>query len=118
MESKMVNLQNNNKDAIIDEGVYSVLHESKFDTLSINRAVERSVNDEKFLNDSIKSLEGLKFPAFKDEILGYIRKATRDPDVMSLFESLNGYTKFEDQHHVQRALEVNDPEKKMDQSTD
>ena len=114
----MLNLQNNKKDAVIDDGVYSVSHEPKFNSLSINRAVERSVRDENFLNDSIKSLEGLKFPAFKDEILSYIRKATKDSYVISLFESLNGYAKFEDQHHVQKALEVNDPEKKTDQSTD
>ncbi|MFY9871666.1 MAG: hypothetical protein WAK17_18275 [Candidatus Nitrosopolaris sp.] len=33
--------------------------------------------------------------------------------MISLFESLDGYTQVSDQYHVQKALEVNDPKKKV-----
>jgi hypothetical protein len=57
-------------------------------------------------------LRGLNFPAFKNNITDHIKKATKDPDVVSLFESLDGYIQYRDQYHVQKALEVNDPKKK------
>src|SRR6266487_712824 len=79
----------------------------------------RAVKDENFLNSSIKVVEGLQFPAFKYNIVDYATKATKDSDVLSLFESLDGYIEFKDLHHVQQALEVNDPEKKAEnQMTD
>jgi hypothetical protein len=34
--------------------------------------------------------------------------------VIALFETLDGYIQFNDQYHVQKALEVNDPEKKAE----
>lgn len=33
--------------------------------------------------------------------------------MISLFESLDGYTQVSDKYHVQKALEVNDPKKKV-----
>ena len=47
----------------------------------------------------------------------YVTKTTKDSDVISLFESLDGYIEFKDQHHVQRALEVNDPKKIAENQT-
>jgi ABC-type transporter lipoprotein component MlaA len=56
----------------------------------------------------------VKFPAFKINIIDHVKKVTKDRDVISLFESLDGYIQFRDQHHVQEALEVNDPKKKTE----
>jgi hypothetical protein len=102
------------KEEISHGDIGAVRHEPEFDACSLNRAVQRAVDDENFLSSSIKLLEGLKFPTFKNSILDYAAKATKDLDVLSLFESLNGYTEFKDPHHVQKALEVNDPEKKAE----
>jgi hypothetical protein len=100
------------KEEIFDSDIGVVTHKPKYDSGSLNRAVQRAVNDENFLSRSIKLLEGLKFPTFKNGIVDYAEKATKDSDVLSLFESLDGYIEFKDRHHVQKALEVNDPEKK------
>lgn len=59
----------------------------------------------------------MNFPAFKNNIIDHIKKGTKDPDVISLFESLDGYIHFRDQNHVQKALEVNDPKKKEEKQT-
>jgi hypothetical protein len=59
-------------------------------------------------------LGNLNFPAFKNNIIDDIKKATKDPDVISLFESLDGYIQFRDKYHVQKVLEVNDSNKKVE----
>jgi hypothetical protein len=109
----MTNLEKT-KEEIPDRDIGAVRHEPKFDAGSLNSAVQRAVNDENFLSSSMKLLEGLKFPTFKNGIVDYASKVTKDSDVLSLFESLNGYTEFRNRHHVQEALEVNDPEKKAE----
>ena len=92
------------KEEISDGDIGAVRHESKVDAGSLNRAVQRAVNDENFLSSSIKLLEGLKFPTFKNSILDYAAKATKDPDVLSLFESLNGYTESSKIHIMYKKL--------------
>jgi hypothetical protein len=105
------------KEEIFDGDIGVVRHKPKYDSGSLNRAVQRAVNDENFLSSSIKLLEGLKFPSLKSGIVDYVTKTTKDSDVISLFESLDGYIEFKDRHHVQKALEVNDPQKKAENQT-
>jgi hypothetical protein len=90
----------------------SVIHSSKYDTNAINRAVENSRRNPSFINKSIRLLDKIQFPAYKDDILKYIRQATDDLEVISLFESLDGYREFKDQYHIRKAFEVNNPEMK------
>jgi hypothetical protein len=97
--------------------ISEVRHKPTHDSESLNQAVDRAINDQNFLNTSINLLENLNFPTFKNNIIDHIRKATEDPDVISLFESLDGYIHFRDQNHVQKALEVNDPKKKAENQT-
>ena len=92
--------------------ISEVRHRPIHDSESLNQAVDRAINDQNFLNTSINLLRGLNFPAFKNNIIDHIKKATKDPDVTSLFESLDGYIQYRDQYHVKRGLEVNDPKKK------
>jgi hypothetical protein len=99
---------------ISDGNIGVVRHNPKYDSCSLNRAVQRAVNDDNFLSSCINLLEGLEFPTFKNGIVDHAAKVTDDSDVLSLFESLDGYTEFKDRHHVQKALEVNDPEKKAE----
>ena len=101
------------------ENVDSVRHVPKYDVDAVNRAIEKSNRDPSFLNYAIKLLEGMQFPAFKYNIIEYVAKATLDQEVLALFESLNGYIKFEDSYHVRKALEENSPKsKKMYQMSD
>ena len=92
--------------------ISEVRHKPTHDSEFLNQAVGRAINDQNFLNTSINLLRGLNFPAFKNNIIDHIKKATKDPDVTSLFESLDGYIQYRDQYHVKRGLEVNDPKKK------
>jgi len=94
--------------------ISEVRHKPTHDSESLNQAVDRTINDQNFLNTIIKLLGDLNFPAFKNNIIDHIKKETKDPGVISLFESLDGYIQFRDQYHVQKALEVNDPKKKED----
>ena len=103
----MVNIKDNSKSSI-----GSVRHEPSYDSEKLNRAIERAINDQNFLNSGMNLLKDLKFPAFKNSIVDHVRKATKDSDIISLFESLDGYIEYKDQYHVQKALEENDPKKK------
>jgi endonuclease V-like protein UPF0215 family len=99
----------------LEDNVSSAIHKSTYDTDSMNRALERAIEDHKFLSNAIKLLNGIHFPAFKNNIVDYVRSITTiDKDVISLFESLDGYIKFKDPYHVQKALEENIPAKKKE----
>jgi hypothetical protein len=93
--------------------VSSSKHDPKYDTDNINKAVEKGSRDANFLSNAASLLAKMQFPAFKNNILDYINKATTDTNVIALFESLDGYIKFRDVYHVQKALEENNPEKKQ-----
>jgi hypothetical protein len=93
--------------------VSSIKHDSTYDTNIINKAVEKGSRDANFLSYAASLLAKMQFPAFKNNILEYINKVTTDTNVIALFESLDGYIKFRDVYHVQKALEENNPEKKQ-----
>ena len=99
---------NDNSNDTID----AVRHPSTYDTNAINRAIERASRDPGFINRSIQMLKGMQFPAYKDNILNYIKRMTNDEEVSSLFESLDGYVEYKDPYHVQKILEENNLEKK------
>ena len=66
-------------------------HKPVYDTASINRAVERAIKDENFLSNALESIKSMKFPAYKSDIVRYLKNKNIDEDTMSLFESLDGY---------------------------
>jgi hypothetical protein len=99
----------------LENNVSSARHKSYYNTESINRALERAIKDDKFVTNAIKLLNGIHFPVFKNNIVDYVRSiTTTDTDMISLFESLDGYIKFKDAYHVQKALEENIPAKKKE----
>jgi hypothetical protein len=99
---------------ISKSSVSSVRHEPTQNSESLNKATDRAIKDQHFLNSCMNLFVNLNFPAFKVNIIDHVKKSTKDPNVISLFESLDGYIQFRDQHHVQEALEVNDPKKKTE----
>jgi hypothetical protein len=76
--------------------------------------METAISDQNFLDKSINLLRGLKFPALKGDIINHIKKSTSDPDIVSLFQNLDGYIQFKDQYHIRKAIEENDPKKKVE----
>jgi hypothetical protein len=93
--------------------VSSSKHEPTYNTNLINKAVEKGSRDANFLSYATSLLAEMQFPAFKNNILEYVKNVTTDNDVTALFESLDGYIKFKDLYHVKKALEENNPEKKQ-----
>jgi hypothetical protein len=99
------------------ESIDAAKHVPAYDAARINRAIEKAANDPDFVNRAVAQLAGFAFPAFKHNIIDYVKGMNADEkeeDVVALFESLNGYIQFRDQYHVQKALEENVPEKKKD----
>ena len=92
--------------------VRSEKHSPEFDTDSINRAVEKASKDHGFINSAINLIREMKFPAFKKDIISYVKNVNTDRDIVALFESLDGYIEYRDLYHVQKALEENNSEKK------
>jgi hypothetical protein len=93
--------------------IKSERHKPKYDADSINRAIDKAIRNENFLNDALKSLGGLHFPAYKRDIINHVKATSiADSDIVSLFESLDGYIEFRDLYHIRKALEVNLPQKK------
>src|SRR5437868_12602512 len=82
-------------------------HPPTYDAESINRAVERAANDPDFIDYSMSLLKGLRFPAFKNNIIEYARSINADQHVISLLQSLDGYIKFRDEYHIKKSLEEN-----------
>ncbi len=102
-----------NKD-ISKDSIRASIHKPTYDSKSLNRAMERAVTDENFLDSSINLIKGLRFPALKVTIVNYVINATNDPDIISLFQNLDGYIEYKDQYHIRKAIEENDPKKKLE----
>lgn len=102
-----------NKD-ISKDSIRADIHKSTYDSESLNRAMERAITDENFLDSSINLLKGLRFPALKGAIVNYVINATNDPDILSLFQNLDGYIEYKDQYHIRKVIEENDPKKKVE----
>jgi hypothetical protein len=94
------------------ESVDAAKHVPVHDASHINRAIEKASRNPDFVSQAVAQLAGLKFPAFKHNIIEYIKSINANEDVVALLESLNGYIEFRDQYHVQKALEENVPVKK------
>jgi hypothetical protein len=103
------------------ESIDASKHLPAYDATRINRAVEKAATNPDFVNRAVAHLTGLTFPAFKHNIIDYVRSITstnddkgEQDDIVALFESLNGYIQFRDQYHVQKAFEENIHSKKKD----
>lgn len=81
-------------------------HVPTTDTARINSAIERAAKgDDKFIDRALARLGGLEFPAFKNKILEHVSGS--DPEIVGLFESLNGYSTYKDAYQIRKAMEEN-----------
>ena len=101
---------------ISKESIDSAKHMPTHDVDRINYAVEKAARNPEFVNRALAQLAGLRFPAFKNNIIDHVKSINtpEKQDVVALFESLDGYTQFRDEYHVQKAIEENVPAKKKD----
>ncbi len=101
---------------ISKESIDAAKHMPAHDATRINDAVEKAARNPEFVNRALAQLAGLRFPAFKNNIIDHVKSInTRDEeDVVALFESLDSYIQYRDEYHVQKAIEENVPAKKKD----
>jgi len=97
-----------------DNDIGTVRHSPEFDTDSINRAVESANKNDVFIQKAMNLTKDLSFPAFKRDIVNHVKgnSSSADPEVVALFESLDGYIEYKDTYHLRKALEQNNSEKK------
>jgi hypothetical protein len=97
------------------ESIDAAKHTPTHDATRTNRAVEKAARNPEFVNRALAQLAGLRFPAFKNNIIDHVKSInTHDEDIVSLFESLDGYIQYRDEYHVKKAFEENIPAKKKD----
>lgn len=98
------------------ESIDAAKHTPTHDATRTNRAVEKAARNPEFVNRALAQLAGLRFPAFKNNIIDHVKSINThdEEDVVSLFESLDGYIQYRDEYHVQKAFEENIPAKKRD----
>jgi hypothetical protein len=102
---------------ISKESIDAAKHTPTHDATRTNRAVEKAARNPEFVNRALAQLAGLRFPAFKNNIIDHVKSINthdEEVDVVSLFESLDGYIQYRDENHVQKAFEENIPAKKRD----
>ena len=103
-----------------DDDIRSVRHSPEFDTESINRAVENASKNDLFVQKAMNLTKDLSFPALKRDIVNHVKgnSSSVDPELVALFESLDGYIEYKDTYHLRKALEQNNSEmKKTNQIT-
>jgi hypothetical protein len=104
------------------ESIDAAKHTPTHDATRTNRAVEKAARNPEFVNRALAQLAGLRFPAFKNNIIDHVKSINthdKEEDIVSLFESLDGYIQYRDEYHVKKAFEENVPAKKKDyQMTD
>ena len=93
--------------------VESERHFPSVDSNAINKAVEKASTDRDFISRSVEQLNGLKFPAYKAQVLDFVKKNSA-AEVLDLFETLNGTILYRDQYHIKKAIEQNNSEAKQE----
>ena len=96
------------------ETIGSARHTPRHDAEHINLSTEKAAIDHDFIDYAVNQLREMQFPAFKQGIIDYVKKINAHPDVIALFDSLNGYIEFRDQYHVQKSLQENSILKKKE----
>ena len=81
---------------------------------SINQAVERASKDRNFISKALEQLGGLKFPAYRRQIIEHLKNNFVGSETLALFESLNATMLYRDHYQVKKAFEQNNPEAKND----
>lgn len=94
--------------------IYSENHYSKTDTESHNKAAGRANRDRNYITETIQHLKGLKFPAYKANMIEFLRQNSAPEKSKSLVRILNDTRSYTGLYQVKKALEQNSPEAKQE----
>jgi hypothetical protein len=93
--------------------IQSERHYSKNDTESLNKAVEKASKDRDFVANTVYQLKGLKFPAYKKDMIEFMRQTSAAEKNMSLVRTLTDGKVYHSLYQVKRALEQENPDAKQ-----
>jgi len=80
-------------------------HRPEPDHKSLHEAVNRASKDANFISNVVAQLDTLKFPAYKHQILNFIKNKFSDNDDVGLLKSLNDTVLFRSKYDVKQGLE-------------
>ena len=84
-------------------------HKHTNDSEALNSLTQRLAFDNSFLNTALGLLDGLEFPAYRQQIIDHIAMASADSDCIRLYETLDFYIRYDCIEQIQAAFEVNLP---------
>jgi rubrerythrin len=93
--------------------IHSERHYSRTDTDSLNKAVDKASKDRDFVTNTVDQLKGLKFPAYKKDMIEFMRQTSSAEKNMSLVRTLTDGKLYHSVYQVKRALEQENPEAKQ-----
>jgi hypothetical protein len=93
--------------------IHSSKHYSKVDTKSLNEAVEKASKDRNFVTNTEDQLKGLKFPAYKKDMIEFMRQTSASEKNMSLVQTLTDGKLYHSLYQVKRALQQENPDAKQ-----
>jgi len=94
--------------------VHSERHSPKGDTNSLNKASEKANKDRSFVTDTVDQLKGLKFPAYKNDMVEFMRQTSSAQKNISLVRTLADGKLYHSLYQVKQALEQENPAAKQD----
>lgn len=93
--------------------IHSERHYSRTDTDSLNKAVEKASEDRNFVTNTVDQLKGLKLPAYKKDMIEFMRQTSVAEKNMSLVRTLTDGKLYHSLYQVKRALEQENPHAKQ-----
>ena len=93
--------------------IHSERHYSRTDTDSLNKAVEKASEDRNFVTNTVDQLKGLKFPAYKKDMIEFMRQTSSAEKNMSLVRTLTDGKLYHSLYQVKRALEQENADAKQ-----
>jgi hypothetical protein len=97
--------------------IFTSYHRSQFDSNLLNKAIEKAINDKKFITSSLNLIKDIEFPTYKYKIINHVQKLTNDKMVIALFYTLSESLEFKDIKHIKNILEANIPAKNSAHNT-
>jgi hypothetical protein len=85
--------------------IHSERHYSRTDTDSLNKAVEKASEDRNFVTNTVDQLKGLKLPAYKKDMIEFMRQTSVAEKNMSLVRTLTDGKLYHSLYQVKKALE-------------
>lgn len=93
--------------------IHSERHAPTADTDSLNKASREANRDVSFVAETVDQLKGLKFPAYKNDMIEFMRQTSSPQKNISLVRTLTDAKLYHSLYQVKQALEQENPTAKQ-----